>query len=406
MGNRKTDITNMKHPLECPTCGDFKYIEFIGVRFEEGNKGLGIKLPFLLCKSCGHRQCMVPKEQCTKFKDDMMPTLKDGEFFEMPLKFIFSKLDEESRFTHFDHLDFKYDATDYFLIPGLIRPEEDGYLTPVFFDKDVLLHYNNHPDYTVKLYSFSSGNIYYKGERLFNWGFGINRSGKIFKWLGDLSEDFKDEEMKPHLRRFQASNVPSDHDIVSKFYFSQNPFSYEDAFQKSDNEYRLFNLKSDFEYKIKNEFKFNLSKLDIDAVIAYYKHPILDERDQIFEAYLKLDKLINENLEQDNLKSILLKNGLAKEDIKGFRSLKLFTLFVSHILKKADAEQLVTPLFVLNDLRQLHGHLANTSFYEKYSYCKIRLGALNDISDLDFFKIVIIELIKLFETLNGKDNEE
>jgi hypothetical protein len=396
----------MKHPLECPDCGDFKYLEFIGVRFEEGNKGLGIKLPFLLCKSCGHRKCIVSEEQCMKFKEDMMPSLEDGEFFDMPLKFVFSKLDEEKRFTHFDHLEFIYDATDYFLIPGIRRPEEDGYLTPVFFDKDVLLYYNNHPDYSVKLYSFSSGNIYYKGEALFNWGFGINRNGKIFKWLGDLSEDFEEDEMKPHLKRFQASNVPSDHDIVSKFYFSQNPFSIKDAFQKSDNEYRLFNLKSDFEHKIKNDLKFNLSKLDVDAVIAYYKHPILDDRNQIFEAYLKLDKLINENIEQDELKRILLKNGVTKEEIKGLRSLKLFTLFISHILKKEEAEKLVSPLFVLNDLRQLHGHLADTSFDEKYLSCKIRLGVSNEISDLDFFKIVVVELIKLFEALHGKDNDE
>ena len=396
----------MKHPLECPGCGDFKYLEFIGVRFGEGNKALGIKLPFLLCKSCGHRKCIVSEEQCMKFKEDMMPSLEDGEFFEMPLKFVFSKLDEEKRFTHFDHLEFKYDATDYFLIPGIRRPEEDGYLTPVFFDKDVLLYYNNHPDYSVKLYSFSSGNIYYKGEALFNWGFGINRNGKIFKWLGDLSKDFEEDEMKPHLKRFQASNVPSDHDIVSKFYFSQNPFSIKDAFQKSDNEYRLFNLKSDFEHKIKNEFKFNLSKLDVDAVIAYYKHPILDDQNQIFEAYLKLDKLINENIEQDELKRILLKNGLTKEDIKGLRSLKLFTLFISHILNKEEAEKLVSPLFVLNDLRQLHGHLADKSFDEKYLSCKIRLGTSNEISDLDFFKIVVIELIKLFEVLHGQDNDK
>lgn len=396
----------MKHPLECPDCGDFKYLEFIGVRFEEGNKRLGIKLPFFICKSCGHSKCIVSEEQCMKFKEDMMPSLEYGEFFEMPLKFVFSKLDEEKRFTHFDHLEFKYDATDYFLIPGIQRPEEDGYLTPVFFDKDVLLYYNNHPDYSVKLYSFSSGNIYYKGEALFNEGFGINRNGKIFKWLGDLSEDFEEDVMKPHLKRFQASNVSSDHDIVSKFYFSQNPFSIIDAFQKSDNEYRLFNLKSDFEHKIKNDLKFNLSKLDVDAVIAYYKHPILDDRNQIFEAYLKLDKLINENIEQDELKRILLKNGVTKEEIKGLRSLKLFTLFISHILKKEEAEKLVSPLFVLNDLRQLHGHLVDTSFDEKYLSCKIRLGVSNEISDLDFFKIVVLKLIKLFEALHGKDNDE
>ena len=401
----------MKHPLECPNCSDYKYLEFIGVRFEDGNKGLGIKLPFLLCKSCGHRECVVSEQQCLKFKEDMLPTLEVGEFFDLPLKFVFSKLDNERRFTHFDHLEFQYDATDYFLIPGIRRPEEDGYLTPVFFDKDVLLYYNNHPDYSVKLYSFSSGNIYYKGERLFSWGFGINRSGKIFKWLGDLSEDFEEDNMKPHLKRFQASNIPSDHDIVSKFYFSQNPFSLKDAFQKSDNEYRLFNNKSEFEHKIKSDLHLNLSKLDIDAVIAYYKHPILDDRNQIFEAYLKLDKFIVENLEQTEIRSYLLANGLTSADLekegKPYRSLKLFALFIQHILKHDKADNIVTPLFVLNDLRQLHGHLADSSFDKRYLSCKERLGSTESTSDFEFFKVVVSALIEMYETLHPtKDRHE
>ncbi|MBL0261134.1 MAG: hypothetical protein IPQ10_08735 [Saprospiraceae bacterium] len=401
----------MKHPLQCPNCDEFRYLEYIGVRFEEGNKGFGVKLPVFMCKSCGQHDCQVPQEQCMKFKDEIMPTINDGEFFDMDLKYIFSKLDPQRNFTYYDHLGFDYDSRDYYLIPGIYREHDDGYLTPVFFDKDILLYYNNHPDYSVKLYSFSSGNIYHKGERMFNWGFGINRNGKIFKWLGDLSEDFEEDEMKPHLKRFQASNVPSDHDIVSKFYFSQNPFSIKDAFQKSDNEYRLFNIKSEFEHKIKNDFKINLSKLDIDAVIAYYKHPILDDRNQIFEAYLKLDKLIVENLEQTEIRNLLLANGLTTSDLekdgKPFRSLKLFSLFIQHFQKIENADKIVTPLFVVNDLRQLHGHLSDTSFDKRYSSCKERLDSPNDISDLEFFKVVVSALIKMFEMLHPtKENDE
>ncbi len=40
---------------------------------------------------------------------------------------------------------------------------------------------------------------------------------KIFKWLGDLAEDFKGENMKPSPPKIPSSNLESDHDIYSKF---------------------------------------------------------------------------------------------------------------------------------------------------------------------------------------------
>jgi hypothetical protein len=48
-----TTTTNMKHPLECPKCGEFRYIEYEGVRFEDdkNNKGFGVNVPIFKCKS-------------------------------------------------------------------------------------------------------------------------------------------------------------------------------------------------------------------------------------------------------------------------------------------------------------------------------------------------------------------
>lgn len=258
----------MAHPLKCPKCGEYRFIEYEGIRFEDEDKkkGFSVKMPIFKCNSCGQFESILPQEQCVKFKDEMMPSIHEGEFFDMPLKYIFSKIDPDRRFKHFDHLQFEYDPRDNYLIPGLYREWDDGYLTPVFFDKDLLLYYNNHPDFSVKLTSFSGGEIYCKGEPMFEWGFGINRNGKIFKWLGDLDRDFKDESMKPHLKRFQASNVTSDHDIVSKFYLSQNPFSPSDAFQASDNETRLFRLKNDFNNQIKQDYGVEISKVDVEQL--------------------------------------------------------------------------------------------------------------------------------------------
>src|SRR5690606_22127747 len=160
----------------------------------------------------------------------------------------------------------------------------------------------------------------------FNWGFGITRSGKIFKWLGELADDFEPEEMKSHLKRFQASNIPSDHDIAAKFYFSQIPYSVEDAFQDSDNENQVIRVRNKFDERVTTETGLTISKLDIDNLTDYYKHPILNERTQIFNSYLGLTKLIIENVQVDQLKAFLLKSGLTENELKGLKSLKLLEL--------------------------------------------------------------------------------
>lgn len=334
-----------------------------------------------------------------------MPTLEEGRYYTLKLEKIFPKLNSRKRFKRYRHLGFVYDPRDYYLIPCIYREWDEGFLTPVFFDKDLLVYYNGHPDYSVILYSFSSGNIYHKGNPMFNTGFGINRSGKIFKWLGDLNDDFKSPKMKPHLMRFQASNIKSDHDIVSKFYFSQNPFSFDDVFQYSDNERKLFELKNRFDKKVLLDNDVILSKIDISHLEEYYKHPILEEQGQIFEAYLSLTKFLIETLQTGEITKSLRSVGLGKSDFekdgKKLGNLKLFELFLKHILKRENSYELMTPFFVLYDLRLLHGHLVDKSYEEKYKKCKTRLGVNEDISSLDFFKVVVYRLIEFYDTLNS-----
>ena len=399
-----------EHPLKCPVCKDYCYIDFAGTRFTEGGKAFGIKIPIYQCKKCGHFKSIIPKESFDRLKADVMPTLKEDEFISIKLESIFPVLNPRKKFKQFSHLGFKYDLRDYYLIPLLYREWNDGYLTPVFFDKDLLLYYNSHPDYSVKLFSFSSGNIYHKGKPMFQWGFGINRNEKIFKWLGDLDKDFDSPKMKPHLHRFQASNIKSDHDIVSTFYFSQNPYSSSDMFQDSDNERKLFTLKNRLDGKALADYGITLAKIDIQNLHDYYKHPILEERGQIFEAYLSLTKFLIENLQTTEIIKALNATGLKKADLEKngskLGSLKLFGLFIKHVLKRDDSDKMMTPLFVLYDLRLLHGHIAGKSFDERYCSCKSRLGVPNETTDLDFFKVVVSRLIDFYKDVVGKDADK
>jgi len=398
----KADSKNL-NPMKCPVCQDYFYIEFVGTRFKEGNKEFGMVIPYFTCKKCGHFQTIIPESTFDKLKATVFPDMEEGEQWRLKAEKTFPILSTRKKFKRFSHLGFTYDPRDYYLIPGLYREWDEGYLEPVFFDSDLLLHYNSHPDYSVKLYSFSEGNIFYKGKALFTWGFGINRSGKIFKWLGDLNEDFEPVKMKRHLKRFQASNIKSDHDIVSTFYFSQTLLTIEDAFPVSDNERRLFELKNSFDEKVKAVYDITISKLDIRKLQDYYKHPVLEERGQIFEAYLSLTKFLIENLQATEITKALKKVGLTNSDLesrgKKLGTLKLFGLFIRHVLGHSNSDKLIAPLFVLYDLRLLHGHLAGSSYDEKYTDCKLRLGVTKAIKDLDFFKVVITKLIELYSLL-------
>jgi len=395
----------MKHPLICSSCEYYRYIEYTRIKLHdpENKKGFQIKTPYFVCKECGERESVLPRHKIMKFRDEILPSIYGGEFFDMPLKYIFSELDTEKRFKQFEHLEFQYDPQDYYIIPGLSRPEDDGYLTPVFFDKDLLLYYNGHPNYSVKFTSFSSCNIYIKGKSMFEWGFGINRYGNLFKWLGDLGADFENESMQSHLKRFQASNIPSDHEIVSKFYLSQNPFSPRDAFQDSDNELELFSLMNKFNNEIAKKFGFEITKVDIEKLFDYYKSPIMEEREQVFSSILSLNKYFVENLQEQSLREILLRVGLTSQDLqkdgKKIGSLRLFTLLIKYALKNDNTDEIITPLFVLNDLRQLHGHLSDNSFEKRYNSCKAKLGLASVATDLEVFKEIVSKMILLYKTL-------
>ena len=81
--------------------------------------------------------------------------------------------------------DFIYDHRDYYSIPGLCYDDEhseEGFLTPVYFTKKVLLYFLHDPDYYVNLASETYGDFQYKD--LWAIPFGINRTGKdcVLAW--------------------------------------------------------------------------------------------------------------------------------------------------------------------------------------------------------------------------------
>lgn len=109
-------------------------------------------------------------------------------------------------------VEFAYDSTDWLAIPMLRQSESelDGYYAPVFFRRVVLLKYIVRDEYTTRQFR-DGGSIHFpNGSDL---RYGINRSGLVVCWLGDL------DGIPPEEQHYMLSeNVESDHDVVSGLY--------------------------------------------------------------------------------------------------------------------------------------------------------------------------------------------
>ena len=281
----KVSTNGPPNPLLCPTCGEYWYLIIEGVKFEAPvNRKVGLKVAFFQCDNCGFRDSVRPADETRTFANRMLKDrTKDNEFT------AFNSKADGRTFPAFDGLDLNYNSQDYFYIPGLIRPSEDGYLAPVFFDSDLLLHYNNHSHFRVIQTSFSSVEILDdNGESLIPHGFGINRRGRLFAWLGDLHSAFFDGHLSKELLRFRASNIESDHDVVSDFYFNE----IEAEFTEPDNELQIFHLRNEFEKKVYEAHKLELSRVKFDDLPSDYRQPVIDEINQVFDSFTKLNSAL------------------------------------------------------------------------------------------------------------------
>jgi hypothetical protein len=390
--------------LICPKCKAYRYLEINGIRFTEKTKSLGIKIPSFKCKKCDTTTAVFVFEQnlicdnklANSYYQDVanihFEQMKDNEFFDLKNKL------ENITFEEYSNIGFKYDSLDYYYIPGLVRDWNIGLLTPVFFNKELLLYYNSHPNYNVKFASTTRFHIFDSdNNRLIKHGFGINRYGNIICWLGDLENELKSDKNKLHKDLFLSFNIDSDHDIVSDYYTNQ----IEANFTSSDNESGIFHYRNEFDSLILKKYKFEITKVDISNLIKEYKHPILSEQNQVDNSYIKLNSLLIESLNVTDIKNILIEKGETAKSIKGLGGLKLFQKFIEIVLNKSNYFKIISPLFVLYDLRILAGHIKNTQYENTLNSCTDRLGLSNDVSIIEIQQTLCKKLIEMYKDLNN-----
>jgi hypothetical protein len=246
----------------------------------------------------------------------------------------------------FTKIQFLYDADDYYYIPGLKRPFDIGFLTPVFFKKEVVLKYDTSPTCCVKFASPTYGTI--EGET-FSIPFGINKNGKVVMWLGDIATLPEPEQY--HLR---SENVESDHSIGSEFYDGQ----IECIFTEPPAESKLFNLRSEFVDACRRKFGIKIAHLDNEVIdiASSFNAPVVDSEKERRYVADTLNKIYVESFDSSALGTVISKAG---GNPKNLGTLKRLQLALQSVGGTADVPKLLSPFFTLYDLRVAFLHLTS-----------------------------------------------
>ncbi|WP_018086523.1 hypothetical protein [Desulfurispora thermophila] len=193
-------------------------------------------------------------------------------------------------------VDFIFDKDDYYFIPGLIRPWNHGFLTPVFFNIEVLLKYAYHPNYSLELEANTLGSIYKNQEHMIN--FGINPNGKVIMWLGDIGR--LEVEEQHYLR---SENIESDHNISSEFYEAE----IESMWANPSNVKTLLKNRYEVHEKILRKFGTTISQLEPETikVVLKVKRPLVPTEESFAEVIIPMNKIFVESINNHALKKDL-----------------------------------------------------------------------------------------------------
>lgn len=354
--------------LYCRSCDGNLDLRF--PEFQENVSGINIHimgLPELFCEKCNtgylpddSRFAVIHlHEKATKKGSDIVNVTRN-------------KTNQNFGFTD---VPFLYDSDDYKYIPGPKRPFDEGFLTPVFFNREVLLKYDSSPTYRVDFASTTYGDIRQGDE--FSMPFGLNKNGKVIMWLGDIARLPINEQY--YLR---SENIESDHSIGSEFYDGQ----IECKFTDHSKEDTLFQCRSNFLESCFKRFGVKLAHLDDEVfeMALEFNGPIVDTEKERRHVADTLNKIYIESFDNNALGEVLSTLG---EDPKNLGSNKRLQKIMENIASEEDISRIMCPFYVLYDLRVAYSHLGSKSgSEERLKSVKDRLGLdtnteLNEIYD-------------------------
>ena len=375
--------------LDCESCGCKIHLEYRDkiVKLTSGKKIGFANSPMLVCGGCGTRYnpymtnsliteiCGYEKEaekkEIMNTVDFMVKECDESKENKEQIEiwYDFNKIKNtlfQQKFIA-EKVKFLYDKDDYYFIPGLIREWKFGFLTPVFFNIEVLLKYMHHPDYGLDIGADTFGYIYKGDEHYIT--FGINENNKVIMWLGDIGDLSVEEQF--YLR---SENIPSDHSIGSEFYEAE----IEVMWAKASMEKALLKARLEFNESVRNNFGLSVAQLDTETlrIARNIRKLIINTNDAFKDLMIPLNELLVEAINNKDIRKILKsQHPELKDELKDKKGIKLLQLWLEKNTVGIDVNLEIAPLFVLYDLRLVSAHLySDESRDNLLKLCCIRLG--------------------------------
>lgn len=250
-----------------------------------------------------------------------------------------------------------------------------AFLTPVYFNNEVLVKHLYSKTITVEFASETYGTIYWSDGQM---SFGINSKGAVIAWLGDLRELPVAEQY-----HWREHNIPTLHDIKSEFYdaqinsqFTEHPVGIQ-AVNALEGWNTAFARKHGSELYKPKAFK------DRIEAVRRYRRIIISSEDDFIRFVSELNEIINENVNNDEIRKFLKSNSIVVKD--GTKGNKLLEMVYRDVL--GDKKNLIAPFFWLYDLRLWADHDMGDG---KLKDVAAKLG----IADLEDFEAIFTKLLE------------
>lgn len=299
---------------------------------------------------------------------------------------------ENKKFSFCEGFPFIYSALEYYSIPGLFRPQSNGFLTPVYFNLTLLNKYSQNPEYSIKIDSSTYGYISYKDE----WGiaYGINKNKSLIMWLGDIDKLPKNEKYY-----FLSENIEPEFEIHSEFYNAQ----ISNEWSQPSVESQTFSLRNNVSKNIYDLYNISLYQLEgeISKTIGDLQKPVLWQRQHIASTIESLNRIFVESIAVSSLKDLIIER-IPNTSLKGLKGLKLLNKFLSEVVEIDNIDEIMCPFFVLTDYRNGLNHLAsNDTYQEKMESVFTRLGLeYNEQSHEEMYSTLFIRLHKSLKSID------
>lgn len=220
----------------------------------------------------------------------------------------------------------------------------NAFLTPVYFDHNVLVKYLYDPRISVEFASESYGTIYLPDKHL---AFGINSAGTVIAWHGDLEDlDAVDQY------HWANNNIESQHDVKSEWYDGQINV----AFTPPPVSIQAINALDKWNAAFATKYGTRLYKPtsfdDRLEAVRRYRRIIIQSEDDFIRFVSELNEIINENVDTQGIRALLSGKGVKIDN--GSRGNKLIELVYRDIL--GDTTNMIAPFFWLYDVRLWADH--------------------------------------------------